>query len=190
MQWHHSAWYLHLTPRYLCSTCICLQCFEPLTLWVGQQEGNPVCKKLSGGRVLAWLSVYSEVQTCIWPSWCHCHSLSLACSKIQTGFTFLVPAHPGSPGKRAVKQVYVCMYCIFSCKHDDIVNFTLETHTATVPKLITMYWQFSTSTAISHITRVICLRSTNTIIYQTTAKMMTMMKRGGRHFKNCAATKL
>ena len=83
-----------------------------------------------------------------------------------------------------------CMYCIFSCKHDDIVNFTLETHTATVPKLITMYWQFSTSTAISHITRVICLRSTNTIIYQTTAKMMTMMKRGGRHFKNCAATKL
>jgi len=28
--------------------------------------------------VLAWLSVWSEVQTCIWPSWCHCHSLSLA----------------------------------------------------------------------------------------------------------------
>ena len=23
--------------------------------------------------MLAWLSVYSEVQTCIWPSWCHCH---------------------------------------------------------------------------------------------------------------------
>ena len=29
------------------------------------------------------------------------------CSKIQIGFTFLVPAHPGSPGKRAVKQVCV-----------------------------------------------------------------------------------
>ena len=29
-------------------------------------------------------------------------------SKIQIGFTFLVPAHPGSPGKRAVKQVCVC----------------------------------------------------------------------------------
>jgi len=26
---------------------------------------------LSSG-VLAWLSVWSEVQTCIWPSWCHC----------------------------------------------------------------------------------------------------------------------
>ena len=28
-------------------------------------------------------------------------------SKIQIGFTFLVPAHPGSPGKRAVKSVWV-----------------------------------------------------------------------------------
>ena len=28
--------------------------------------------------MLAWLSVLSEVQICIWPSWCHCHSLSLA----------------------------------------------------------------------------------------------------------------
>ena len=35
---------------------------------------------LSGG-VLAWLSVHSAVQTCIWPSWCHCHSLSLASVK-------------------------------------------------------------------------------------------------------------
>ena len=29
------------------------------------------------------------------------------CSKIQTGFTFLVPAHLGSPGKGAVKRVCV-----------------------------------------------------------------------------------
>jgi len=28
-------------------------------------------------------------------------------SKIQIGFTFLVPAYPGSPGRRAVKRVYV-----------------------------------------------------------------------------------
>jgi len=34
---------------------------------VGRQEGHPACKKLSGGA-LAWLSVWSEVQTCIWPS--------------------------------------------------------------------------------------------------------------------------
>jgi len=31
---------------------------------VGRQEGHPACKKLIGG-VLAWLSVWSEVQTCI-----------------------------------------------------------------------------------------------------------------------------
>jgi len=41
--------------------------FIALTLLVGRQEGHPACKKLSGG-VLAWLSVWSEVQTCIWPS--------------------------------------------------------------------------------------------------------------------------
>jgi len=41
--------------------------FSALTLLVGRQEGHPACKKLSDG-VLAWLSVWSEVQTCIWPS--------------------------------------------------------------------------------------------------------------------------
>ena len=36
--------------------------------------------------------------------------LSVSClSKIQIGFTFLVPAHLGSPGKRAVKRVCVCV---------------------------------------------------------------------------------
>jgi len=37
--------------------------------------------------------------------------LTVSCfSKIQIGFTFLVPAHPGSPGQRAVKRVCVCVY--------------------------------------------------------------------------------
>ena len=36
-------------------------------LLVGRQEGHPACKKQSGG-VLVWLSVWSKVQTCIWPS--------------------------------------------------------------------------------------------------------------------------
>jgi len=35
-------------------------------------------------------------------------------SKIQIGFTFLVPAHPGSSGKRAVKRVCVCV-CDLQC---------------------------------------------------------------------------
>jgi len=41
--------------------------FSALMLLVGRQEGHLTCKKLSGG-VLVWLSVWSEVQTCIWPS--------------------------------------------------------------------------------------------------------------------------
>ena len=41
--------------------------FSALTLLAGRQEGHPACKKLSGG-VLAWLSVWSKVQTCMWPS--------------------------------------------------------------------------------------------------------------------------
>ena len=48
--------------------------------WLGSRKGIQPVKKLSGG-VLAWLSVWSEVETCIWPSWCHCHSLSLASLK-------------------------------------------------------------------------------------------------------------
>ena len=50
--------------------------------WFGWQEGHPACKKLSGG-VLVWLSVWSEVQTCIRLSWCHCHSLSLALATVE-----------------------------------------------------------------------------------------------------------
>jgi len=62
--------------------------------------------------VLAWLSVWSEVQSCIWPSCCHCHSPSLCFNKIQIGFTFLVPARPGGPGQRAVKRV-LCICGLF-----------------------------------------------------------------------------
>jgi len=57
--WLHKVW-LEITHHYNVS-------FTALTLLVGRQEGHPACKKLSG-EVLAWLSVWSEVQTCIWPS--------------------------------------------------------------------------------------------------------------------------
>ena len=61
--------------------------FSALTLLVGRQEGHPACKKLSDG-VLAWLSVWSDVQTCILPSWCRCHSLSLASVKSRLVLPF------------------------------------------------------------------------------------------------------
>jgi len=41
--------------------------------------------------------------------------LTVSCfGKIQMGFTFLVPAHVGSTGQRAVKQVCVCV-CVCVC---------------------------------------------------------------------------
>jgi len=61
--------------------------FSALTLLVGRQEGHPACKNLSGG-VLPWFSVWSEVQTCIWPSWCHCHPLALAWVKSRLVLPF------------------------------------------------------------------------------------------------------
>ena len=39
--------------------------------------------------------------------------LTVSCfGKIQIGFTFLVPAHLGSPRQGAVKRVCVCVYMI------------------------------------------------------------------------------
>ena len=44
----------------------CSNHFSALMLLVGQQEGHPACK--NSGGVPAWLFVWSEEQTCIWPS--------------------------------------------------------------------------------------------------------------------------
>jgi len=81
--------------------------FSALMWLVGRQERHLACKKLSG-RMLAWLSIWGEVQICIWPSWCHCHSLSLAPVNpdwfYQNGSAFLVPAYPGCPGKRLLNK--------------------------------------------------------------------------------------
>jgi len=80
-----------------------------LTLLVGQQEGHLACKKLSGG-MLAWLSVWGEMQIC------QCHSLSLAPVNPDwfylPGFTFLVPAYPGSPGLGSVGRKMVVVVVV------------------------------------------------------------------------------
>jgi len=65
--------------------------FSALTLLAGHQE------KLSN-EVLAWLSVWREMQTiCIWSGWCRCHPIISCFFKIQINLTFLVPAYPGCP---------------------------------------------------------------------------------------------
>jgi len=77
--------------------------------------------QLSGG-MLAWLSVWvvwGEVQICIWLSWCHCHSLSLAPVNpdwfYPPGFTFLVSAYACGPDKM-VLIVYVTPSFLWSLK--------------------------------------------------------------------------
>jgi len=89
-------------------TYLVVVAFSALTLLVGRQEGHPACKKLSG----CGASVVISLQ---WGADLHMPQLmplplTVSCfSKIQIGFTFLVPAHLGSPGKRAVKRVCVCV---------------------------------------------------------------------------------
>jgi len=89
--WHCSLCSIHWLNGIL--GCLCFNsnfntnAFSALTQLVGRQEGHAACKKLSGG-VLARLSVWSYVYTCIWPSWCHCHSLSLASVKSRLVLPF------------------------------------------------------------------------------------------------------
>ena len=61
--------------------------------------------------------------------------LTVSCfSKIQIGFTFLVPAHPGSPAKRAVKRVCVCV-CVCSGRERSAVAVVRSTVAAAVRAL-------------------------------------------------------
>jgi len=57
--------------------------------------------------VLAWLSVWSEVQTAYGPA----DATTTHCLLLQIGFTFLVPAYPGCPGKEAVKWLLLLFWC-------------------------------------------------------------------------------
>jgi len=52
-----------------------------------------------------------EVQICIWPNSCHCHSLSLAPGN-PDWFTFLVPAHPGSRGQNSESRKMVVVVVV------------------------------------------------------------------------------
>ena len=87
--------------------------FSALTLLVGRQEGHPACKKTErwGAGVVICLERGADLhmgQLMPLP-------LTVCCfSKIQIGFTFLVPAHPGSPGQRAIKRACACA-CVCVC---------------------------------------------------------------------------
>jgi len=75
---------------------------------LGSNEWYPACKKTEwwGAGVVICLKRGADLyMTQLMPV-----PLTISCfSKIQIGFTFLVPAHPGSPGQSAVKWVCVCV---------------------------------------------------------------------------------
>ena len=84
--------------------------------WLGGRKGIRSVKKQTGG-VLAWLSVWSEVQTCIWPSWCHCHALSLAPVKSILVLPFWYRLTQVVQEKRPLNGCccVVCSSCALSC---------------------------------------------------------------------------
>ena len=88
--------------------------FNALTLLVERQEGHPACKKLEwwGAGMVVCLERSADLHIAqLMPL-----PLPVPCfSKIQIGFTFLVPAHPGSPGQRAVKRLCVCVSGLGNC---------------------------------------------------------------------------
>ena len=59
-----------------------------LHIWLTSLSRIAFSALMLSGEVLAWLSVWSEVQICIWPSWCHCYSLSLASVKSRLVLPF------------------------------------------------------------------------------------------------------
>ena len=82
--------------------------------WLGGRKGIWPVKKLSG-EVLAWLSVWSEVQTCICSSWCHFHSLSLASVKSRLVLPFWYRLTWVVPEKWPLNVCVCVCACVRAC---------------------------------------------------------------------------
>jgi len=67
--------------------------------------------------------------------------LTVSCfSKIQIGFTFLVPAHPGCPGQRAVKRVCVDGALVPPGECDGSVNLVAMQPVTTITLATRLYF--------------------------------------------------
>jgi len=77
--------------------------------WQGAPDGQQAKKIASRGPYASILPVYQQrdwgpgMVKCVGPTRC-----------LMRPCTFLVPAHPGSPGQRAIKRVCVCV-CVCVC---------------------------------------------------------------------------
>jgi len=72
--------------------------------WLGGRKGIRPVKNLSGG---CWHGYLSGARCRLAYGPADDTATHYLFSKIQIGFTFLVPAHPGSPEQRAIKRVCV-----------------------------------------------------------------------------------
>ena len=90
---------------------LCLQCFDAVGWAAGRASGLYKNLEWWGTGVVICLERDADLHMAqLMPM-----PLTVSCfSKIQIGFTFLVPADPGGPGKRAVKRVCVCV-CACAC---------------------------------------------------------------------------
>ena len=104
-KWHLDQ-FSHFYHFYLCPLPSVLWC-----CWLGGRKGiRPVKTVWWGAGMVICLDRDADLHVA------HLMPLPLTAScfsKIQIGFAFLVPAYPGSPGKRAVKQVCVCVFFFF-----------------------------------------------------------------------------
>jgi len=105
---------VHLQPHgFIVSTVGQVVAFSALTLLVGRQEGHPACKKLEwwGAGMVVCLEHMAQLMPL---------PLTVSSfSKIQIGFTFLVSAYPGSPGKGPLNGCVCGPSCYRAC-----VSFT------------------------------------------------------------------
>ena len=96
---------------------LCLQCFDAVGWAAGRASGLKKTEWWGAGVVICLQRGADLHMAQLMPL-----PLTVSCfSKIQIGFTFLVPAHLGSPGKRAVKRVCVCV-CVCVCYVDLILQ--------------------------------------------------------------------
>ena len=93
-----------------------------LTLLVGRQEGHPACKKTEwwGAGMVICLERGADLHMA--------QLMPLPLSKIQTGFIFLVPAHPGVvPDKGPLNGCcYCCCRMCLSCTVFEIQPVTCQ----------------------------------------------------------------
>ena len=164
--WHNGskAYSAHICGT-ACSVYLCRWFALPPVLWccwLGGRKGIQPVKHLSG-EVLAWLSVWGKVQTCIWPSWCHCHSLSLAPAKSRLVATFLVLAHPCSLGQRAVKRV-----CVFALRDTGTCSVLVEwwrtIWSARCRRAVGQYWPQSVDWMTTSWARVKSSRKNSSVV--------------------------